>query len=410
MGAELGFTDHVKEELNKHHKELEVVGTVAALALLAVGASKLRPLFATGSELLPELSLTESAGTKAYSLAEDVRALASRPQTLSEKVADLTIRKGFQSVKPLYNAVKKVELEGAISADEAVVPNDLRKHAFNGLLARLQGGDYVLHGSYALEDQLGVGARKALKDLDLLSTDATLAQGGRAASTDALLTDLQRRAQTNLGDGLSFSVANDAKFSDRVFPRMRHLVAHVQGEGVNSFSIPLDVRVGAKTILPTETRALTHTIDGVTHTTSVEMMQKEENLAYKLYTYSNRVVGGLLRKSKDLGDMASIIKSGVDESKVTQALQSWTSQGFEMAPLRHPAEFVSAKVFETTRLGLGQSLDQVTTNFNTVKNFYAGIAPEVEQVPLRSDVKSNVISSARRFVQKHYVLYPAELK
>ncbi|MBK7841610.1 MAG: hypothetical protein IPJ49_28800 [Candidatus Obscuribacter sp.] len=51
-------------------------------------------------------------------------------------------------------------------------------------------------------------------------------------------------------------------------------------------------------------------------------MQPAETLAHKFFSYTNRTIGGIDRKAKDLTDVAQMIHKGVDEDFVVKALEA----------------------------------------------------------------------------------------
>jgi hypothetical protein len=142
---------------------------------------------------------------------------------------------------------------------------------------------------------------------------------------------------------------------------------------------------------------------GNVSSSSVSAMQPEETFAFKLFTYTNRTFG-FTRKTKDLSDMAAMVNHGLDENKVSQALQAWTTRGYSLGPMRHPTELYG-RLLE--RHMAGQTTEQLDANFGAVRNFYAKVAPTAESQPLRPEVRTNRISQLTRFLEKQYIVYPA---
>jgi hypothetical protein len=402
-----------EKTFGEHKKEIEVAaGVIATGALLYACRGKISivtELAGTLREHLPSITLTaESALESAPKTVQAASELltATREQTFAEKATEKTFRMSVNAAKTVLKAMRTYDAPKVAEAVEG--PSDeVRRHVFNRFLARVGGDEYVLHGSYALENQIGANARKAVNDLDLLSTNPKIAEGTAAQISKSLVADLQRSADKDLGDGLTFKITSEPekKVIANVFPRMRHLVATAESDGKTIMSVPLDVRVGAKTILTPEQLALKNQFNGVDYSTGIPAMRKEETLAYKLYTYGNRYFGGVARKPKDLRDIATLIKSGVNQDDTAEALQAWTSRGYSMAPLRPVPEI----------LGPNHSMSPATTDelnasFLTAKRFYQGISSDVENAPLRSDVSNNWLSQLSRFVKKHSTIYPAELE
>jgi hypothetical protein len=136
----------------------------------------------------------------------------------------------------------------------------------------------------------------------------------------------------------------------------------------------------------------------------VPIMAPEETFATKLFTYTNRTIGGMDRKPKDLLDMAGMVQKGLDEEKVAQALQAWTQRGYSMGALRHPSEILGNSL--ERNLG-AQTAEQLNTNFQAVQNYYARIAPKVDAAPLFDNVSTTPLARLNRFFQKQFVVYPA---
>ncbi|MBK7841609.1 MAG: hypothetical protein IPJ49_28795 [Candidatus Obscuribacter sp.] len=137
-----------------------------------------------------------------------------------------------------------------------LVSDDVRRSVFNRFLSRLDQDRYVLHGSYQLEAQQFI-ARKAVKDVDLLALDPALVKGTKAETNAAILEDFKRMLARDKKDGLTFDVAFvDKEPIHYVFPRMRHGVAIARSEGQELMRIPLDLRYGAKTVLPPQQQVL----------------------------------------------------------------------------------------------------------------------------------------------------------
>jgi hypothetical protein len=385
---------------SEDHHLLKMAGVGLLGAAVVIGSIRFKSL--------PSLveGATKEEGAVARLAEEATELTANRPQTAIEKLTSNCISMSFRSAKRVLNALNIGSNETVLD-DVTKLPSDaVRKHVFNRLLSRLdQGGDYVLHGSYALENQLAGGARKAVHDLDILSTNPEIAKGSRSQITRALINDIQRSVNKDTGDGLTFEISSWNALSDRFFPRMRHLNATAKAGGQEVMQVPLDIRVGAKTLLEPENLSLRSSHNGVDYTATIPSMRKEETLAYKLYTYGNRYFGGLSRKPKDLKDIAAIIKDGADQNKVTDALQAWTSRGFSMAPIRPPQDILGPKVVFSA-----DAQSEIAGNFQVVKGFYQGIGSQVEGTPLRPEVSTNPFAQSMRFLKKHWVVFPGELK
>jgi Nucleotidyl transferase AbiEii toxin, Type IV TA system len=414
MVSESSIVQLAEKTFSEHKKEIEVTaGVIAAGALLYATRGKIADIaenIAPLRRFLPELTLTaESAAESAPKAAEAANGLltATREQTFAERATEKTARMSVDTAKLIIKKMRTYDAPKAV--DATLGPSDeVRRHVFNRFLARVgQGGDYVLHGSYALENQIASGARKAVNDLDLLSTNPKLAEGTTAEISKSLQADLQRLAGKDLGDGLSFkvSVVPERTVNSIVYPRMRHLLATAEADGKEVMSIPLDLRVGAKTILPPEQLSLANRFDGTDYSTAIPTMRKEETLAYKLYTYGNRYFGGVARKPKDLKDIATMIKSGANPDDTAEALQAWTSRGYSMAPLRPVQDILGPKnPLPST------AAEEMSDNFRTLKSFYQGISDKVENVSTGSDVSTNWLSRSAKFMKKHFIVYPVELK
>jgi hypothetical protein len=415
MSSDTSIIELAEKKIGEHKEGLEIAGgAIVAGALLYASRGKLgNTTEITGAlrRFIPEITLTAkdaaSAATRSADAAGDLLT-ASRPQTFAEKATEKTLRMSVQTAKRVLRSLRAYDAAGPAAESATAGPGDeVRRHVFNRFLARVNGEGYVLHGSYALENQVGAGARKAVKDLDLLSVNPKLAEGSAAQISKSLADDLQRSANKDLGDGLTFTIKNEPgrRVLATVFPRMRHLMATAEAGGEHVMDIPLDVRVGGKTILPPEHLPLTNQFNGVEYSTAVDAMRKEETLAYKLYTYGNRYFGGIVRKEKDLKDIATLIQSGVNPNDTAEAMQAWTSRGYGMAPIRPFTEIMGLSYPMSQA-----SIDSATKNFGVAKDFYSGISGAVENAPLRTDVSNSWLARSTRFLKKHAIVYPAELQ
>ncbi|MBK9205413.1 MAG: hypothetical protein IPL73_23905 [Candidatus Obscuribacter sp.] len=115
--------------------------------------------------------------------------------------------------------------------------------------------------------------------------------------------------------------------------------------------IPLDLRYGAKTVLPPQQQVLKAAANpgAPAQEVVVSSMQPAETLAHKLFSYTNRTIGGIDRKAKDLTDMAQMIHKGVDEDLVVKALEAWTSRGYTLGAMRHPELITGASRLRVSR-------------------------------------------------------------
>lgn len=407
-----GLKDDYKAAVNwvseGDHKYLAagaaVVG-IGAAAILTRGRS-LPGEAKVASGILPELGLgLESTATKQALLGtpypqELIRA-SLRKQTFAEMATEKTVKTGCQTAKAIVSALKGKE----VGEMPAVVSDDVRRHVFNRFLSRIDQERYVLHGSYPLEAQSFV-ARKATKDLDLLVLDKSLLKGTKAETNKALIADLRQMAGKDTGDGLTFEIPELTKDPVHlVWPRMRHAMAIAKVGDQELMRVPLDLRIGAGTILPPTKQVLKGAAGEAP--TVFGTMQPEETIAHKLFSYTNRTAGGLERKPKDLSDIASIIKSGVDEEKVTEAMRGFTAKGYTLGAMRHPSQILGKSLTRRPDLLVGQTPTQLDENFQLVRNFYERIAPKVVSTPLRDDVSTKLGARLLRFAQKQLTVYPA---
>jgi hypothetical protein len=111
--------------------------------------------------------------------------------------------------------------------------------------------------------------------------------------------------------------------------------------------------------------------------------------------------------NKDLSDIASIIKSGVDEKKVTEAMRGFTAKCYTLGAMRQPSQILGKSLTRRPDLLVGQTPTQLDENFQLVRNFYERIAPKVVSTPLRDDVSTKLGARLLRFAQKQLTVYPA---
>lgn len=420
------------------YEALAVAGVIAAGAGLAF-ATRGRSLLASEGTLglaansaakhLPEMFVTgtKAAGKAAGNAAEQAvlkgatenavvargaeGALAANPalreQTIAEKVTERTFRFSANTANKILELMGKAEK----AEPSVLVSDDVRRSVFNRFLSRLDQDRYVLHGSYQLEAQQFI-ARKAVKDVDLLALDPSLVKGTKAETNAAILDDFKRMLARDKKDGLTFDVAFVEKEPIHyVFPRMRHGVAIARSEGQELMRIPLDLRYGAKTVLPPQQQVLKAAANpgGPVEEVVVSSMQPAETLAHKLFSYTNRTIGGIDRKAKDLTDMAQMINKGVDEDLVVKALEAWTSRGYTLGAMRHPELITGASRLQAKPgLLMGHTRDELDQSFNVVRNYYARVAPRVADTPLNPGVSQSILARVGRFFEKQKVVYPKE--
>lgn len=382
-------------------------GTALAAGAALVWATRGRAL-SRGLTLVDDASFAlpeiELGLAKTGAKIEGISNAAFRQQTIAEMATERTVKLGVSTVKTiLQRAGKYGEAEKEVATSDQV-----RKMVFNRFLSRLDQERYVLHGSYGLEGQQYI-VRKAVKDIDLLAVDPSLVKSSRQATNTALVEDLRAMVGKPSTDGLKFEIPamiEEPIHIRTMYPRMRHAVAIAKDAetGKEILRIPLDIRVGANTILPPSKLTLTTPGQfGEGAKTVVSAMQPEENFAYKLYTYTNRTFGGQVRKPKDLMDMATMVEKGLDEKKVAEALQAWTKRGYTLGPLRHPSEVLGSTLEQSMA---GQTTAQLNHNLSVVKGFYAKVAPKAENVSTIPNVSQNPVSRIRRFFEKQFIVYP----
>ncbi len=416
------------------YETLAIVGVIAAGAGLAI-ATRGRSLLASEGTLglaansaakhLPDVLVT---GTKAAGNAAERAVLtgaaenaavvkgaegaiaanpALREQTIAEKLTERTFRFSANTANKVLEIMGKAEK----AEPSVLVSDDVRRSVFNRFLSRLDQDRYVLHGSYQLEAQQFI-ARKAVKDVDLLALDPALVKGTKAETNAAILEDFKRMLARDKKDGLTFDVAFvDKEPIHYVFPRMRHGVAIARSEGQELMRIPLDLRYGAKTVLPPQQQVLKAAANpgAPAQEVVVSSMQPAETLAHKLFSYTNRTIGGIDRKAKDLTDMAQMIHKGVDEDLVVKALEAWTSRGYTLGAMRHPELITGASRLQAKPgLLMGHTRDELDQSFNVVRNYYARVAPRVADTPLNPDVSQSILARVGRFFEKQKVVYPKE--
>jgi len=359
--------------------------------------------------VLPELEVAAgTAGKTLGALSESIGSVAKtsalRSQTLGEIATEKVARMSFSTADRVLKMLGKAgEGETPVAASD-----DLRRTVFNRFLSRLDQEKYVLHGSYPLESQQYI-MRKAVKDLDLLSVDQSLIKPTRQATNQALVQDLRAMVGKPAADGLHFEIPElpgEGIGTRFMYPRMRHGTAIAKAaDGSEIMRIPLDIRIGAGTILRPTTLSLSDSARlAANGETLVSTMQAEETFAHKLFSYTNRTIGGLNRKPKDLSDMAGMINKGLDEQKVAEALQAWTRNGYSLGPIRHPGDILGSVL---DRNMFGQTTAQLDANFGIVKNYFQRLAPQVESAPLFPHVSLSPAARLSRFMEKQFVVYPA---
>lgn len=204
--------------------------------------------------------------------------------------------------------------------------------------------------------------------------------------------------------GSTFEVSFvDKELIHYFFPRMRHGIAIAKSEGQELMRIPLDIRLGAKTVLPPQEQVLRTAVPGgATQETVVSAMRPEETVAYKLFSYTNRTIGGVNRKAKDLTDAGtSILQKGVDEQLVVKALEEWTSRGFTMGAMRHPETIMGLGRLEARpELMMGQTREQLDASYRLVRNYYDRVAPKVANTPLRPEVSNGMFARVGLFFRE----------
>jgi hypothetical protein len=391
-----------------------LLASEGTLGLAANSAAKHLPdVLVTGTKVAggaAERAVLKGAAENAVVVKGAEGALAANPalreQTIAEKVSEKTFHFGIDTAK------KVLRLMGRAEEAEAgvVVSDDVRRSVFNRFLSRLDQDRYVLHGSYQLESQQYI-ARKAVKDVDLLAIDPALVKGSKVETNAAVLDDFKRMLARDKKDGLTFEVSFvDKELIHYFFPRMRHGIAIAKSEGQELMRIPLDIRLGAKTVLPPQEQVLRTAVPGgATQETVVSAMRPEETVAYKLFSYTNRTIGGVNRKAKDLTDVASILQKGVDEQLVVKALEEWTSRGFTMGAMRHPETIMGLGRLEARpELMMGQTREQLDASYRLVRNYYDRVAPKVANTPLRPEVSNGMFARVGRFFEKQSVVYPKE--
>jgi hypothetical protein len=351
------------------------------------------------SRFLPKFGLTAATEGEAVT-SEALNGVRSslRQQTFSEKATEKIVKFTTQTAKSAIESIKGPE-------EVAAVNDDTRRHVINRFLSRLDQEKYVLHGSYSLEGQSYI-TRAAVKDVDLLSLDKGLMKPTRAATNEALIEDLRGMAGKDTGDGLRFEIPKlDKSPVHAIWPRMRHATAIAMQGDQEVMRFSLDLRLGANTILP----ATEATLKGATGeaATTFKAMQPEENAAFKMFTYTTRSAGGIERKARDLGDVASMIRTGLDEDKVTEAMSAFVKKGYTPGALRHPADIMGSLLERKPELMAGQTPAQLDENFHLVRNFYEKIAPRVFSTPVNPEVSTGWLSRLVRFGQKQLTIYPA---
>ncbi len=378
---------------------------VAGAALLYASRGRgLSKLTALDGAFLPELEIGAGRVVQAGGKVEAFSSAILREQTTAEALTAKTAKMTFTTAKEVLKRLGKY----GTPEEEVVASDEVRRMVFNRFLSRLDQERYILHGSYGLESQ-GYIVRKAVKDIDLLAVDPNLVKGTRSATSKALVEDLQAMVGKPGKDGLHFEVppmVEEPIHIRTMYPRMRHAVAIAKdtASGEEIMRIPLDIRVGANTILPPTKMTLTTPGKvGEAAQTVVSSMQAEENFAYKLFSYTNRTIGGLTRKPKDLMDMAGMVEKGLDQKKVVEALQAWTKRGYTMGPLRHPSEVLGSQLEANMA---GQTAEQLAQNLTTVKNFYLKVAPQVERTSTLPKVLQTPVAQVRRFFEKQFIVYP----
>lgn len=377
---------------------------IAGAALLYASRGRASRLALADGAALPQLEIGLGGTIKTGGKLEGFSSAILREQTTAELVSEKTAQLTFKTAKEVLRRLGKY----GKPEEEVVASDEVRKMVFNRFLSRLDQERYILHGSYGLESQ-GYIVRKAVKDIDLLAVDPKIVQGSRTATSNALVKDLQAMVSKPSNDGLTFEVPpmiEEPLHIRTMYPRMRHAVAIAKDAetGTEIMRIPLDIRIGANTILPPSKLTLkTPGQIGEAAETVVSSMAPEENFAYKLFSYTNRTIGGQARKPKDLMDMASMVEKGLDEHKVTQALQAWTKRGYNLGPLRHPGEVLGPRLAENMA---GQTPEQLVHNLGVVKNFYLKVAPQVEQVSTLPKVLQTPAAQVQRFFAKQFIVYP----
>ncbi len=267
------------------------------------------------------------------------------------------------------------KLPGLAKYLEAKSPDELRNIVFSRFLERTASDRYALQGSYSLELR-GSTARKA-GDLDFIAVDHSLLKGTRTATSEAVLSDLKSLVGQDLHDGLSFEVPKLMfKPSYLAYPAMRQAEIVAKAEGTELMRFPIDVRIQPRTILPTSTYKLPAPADGFPGA-SVNMLEREEIFARKLFSYQNSLV--VTRGPKDVLDLAYMTKQGVESDKVVAALQAFHDRGFAVQAISEQAP-ISMRLLRGTGNMKGQSLEDLQANHGIVSNYFnSKIMPRLNQ-------------------------------
>lgn len=391
---------------------LVAAGTAGALFLATRGRSAVSETAALAKAgVLPEVELAAKMSTEkaAVNLSGAQSASLLRQRGIGDVVTDGFLNHGSATAKKVLDLVLRRGAKAEAVEGTALVSDDVRRSVFNRFLSRVDADRYVVHGSYPLELS-GFTVRKATKDLDLLSLDKGLMQGSRAERDAALLADLKRMASKDMGDGLKFDVQMEGrKPLYWVFPRMRHGEAIATENGKELLRIPLDIRVGAGTVLPPQPLTLNATgrigesvVPG--KGIVINAMRPEEAFAHKAVSYSLRSAGGINRKPKDIIDMGSMVAKGLDDDLVTQALRAWPEQGVKLGAMRHPEQILGSRL-DNPALLAGRSRAQLDDSYYLARNYYEKVAPRAVIDPA-PHVSMSVPARFQRFLKSKLLVYP----
>ena len=185
--------------------------------------------------------------------------------------------------------------------------------AFERLLARLfcdERPPWLLKGGYAMEMRFRENAR-ATKDIDLALPEAHIAPGGDKITSDQLLTKLGRAAAIDLKDWFNFQVGDfsaaldaqpyggfrfpvESKVDDRVFTNFHFDVAlgdpaDQEPEWITGHDLLAFAGIPA---------------------VKIAVISKEQHFAEKIHAYTRPRAGAINSRTRDLLDLALLIRKG----------------------------------------------------------------------------------------------------